>query len=170
LADNRSGGDENLVFWRSADGLVWSEPELPVVDPNIRTSDWIFHDVIAIDGGFITAAVSSRDSSQLQFLASSDGLSWTDVGPAPAVMMRGLAWQGGLVVNGYAQEGDPNKTWYFPPPGDPILSPVTSTPPVSIDPRTATSEPAATAEPAVTAAPAVTPQPAGPTSTSGADG
>lgn len=110
---------------------------------SVHLPQWIFHDAETTPWGFITAAQVTGDPSQLRLLASTDGISWHDLAPAPAVMMNAATWRGGLVVNGYASEGLPNRTWHLS--GEPASNPTTPGPdptdPTVPTPSTATTTP-----------------------------
>jgi DNA-directed RNA polymerase specialized sigma24 family protein len=165
-----AGGDSQLTLWRSEDGATWTGPEIPALDPDLRTSDgvghlvagtdgtvlsttlaqswsahmdlagtvvtvsapegttttrllpeWLIGCAIATDWGFLTAAQATSNPADTRFLASTDGLAWVDLGPAPGMMDGGVPLQGGLVLRSQ-RSGGQERNWYFPPIDDTAAS------------------------------------------------
>lgn len=80
---------------------------------------WQFRAAVATAGGFVTAASDLSHGYEPRLLASADGLSWRDLGRAPAGMASGAAWQGGIVINGWSDGVSPRRTWFLPAADDP---------------------------------------------------
>lgn len=102
------------------DGTVvaLSSPGQPVAVRHL--TEWVIECTIATGWGYLATGQATADSSTVRFLASRDGLTWHDLGPAPGLMTGGTFWRGGLVMEGYVSGGDA-ATWFFPPHGgDPV--------------------------------------------------